>query len=97
MARLDKTDIQLIVFVLSMCFAAFLITSVDRYGFLIFSDEIPAGTTFVGRVPGGRALGFVYLVIPAYLNAGVFIRFFFTSLLACASVVASVFFWTKVL
>lgn len=92
MFKLDEYKKQNVVIgiwcFLFACFLFFL----DRNGFLIFGNYVPKDVTVICAMPGkGRS----YLVIPAYLNAGVFIRFFFTSLLACISVAASVFFGRK--
>lgn len=90
MFKLDKYKKQNIVLGIGCFLIGFCIIFLGSNGFFTVGNYVPKGATVICRMPRGG-----YLVIPAYLNAGVFIRFFFTLLLACVSVAASVFFGRK--
>ena len=91
MFKLDEYKKQNIVIGIWCFLFGCLLVFLGSNGFIVDGYYVPKDVTVICRMPRGPS----YLVIPAYLNAGVFIRFFFTLLLACASVVASVFFGRK--
>ena len=92
MFKLDEYKKQNIVLGIGCFLIGFLIVFLGSNGFFTVGDYVPKGATVICRMPGKSTS---YLVIPAYLNADVFIRFFFTSLLACISAGASIFFGRK--
>ena len=92
MFKLDEYKKQNIVIGILCFLFGCLLVFLGSNDFIVDGYYMPKDVTVICLIPGR---GMSSLVIPAYLNAGVFIRFFFTLLLACISVVASVFFGRK--